>query len=195
MMSKARLLGVEDGSFSPHRFQGKGKTILCAVLTIGLRVEAVSLRLIDVDGLDAMNKLLDVAKRLRPLNMIVLGGVTFGGFNIIDPIALHEDLGTPVVVVTTEKPDNEAVLNALKKHFDDWEIRYRIFEKLASVSPIYETKLNPKEKAVFLEIVGIEVEKAIEALKRVTVIGRTPEPLRIANRIAKTVSRAILDIN
>lgn len=194
-MSKARLLGVEDGSFPPHRFKRKGKTILCAVLTKGLRVEAVSLRLIDVDGLDAMNKLLDVAKLLRPLDMIVLGGVTFGGFNIIDPVTLHEDLGVPVVVFTTERPDNEAVLNALKKHFDDWEFRYRVFEKLASVSPVYETKLNPKEKAVFLEIVGIEAEKAVEILKRVTVIGRAPEPLRIANRIAKTVSRAILDTN
>ncbi|MDH5816089.1 MAG: DUF99 family protein [Candidatus Nezhaarchaeota archaeon] len=187
-----RFLGVEDGSFTPHKFQSKGKTILCGVLTNGLRIEEVSLRLIDVDGLDATEKLLDIAKHLGSLDMIILGGVTFGGFNIIDPVIVHEELKVPVVIVTAEKPDNEAVFNALKKHFKDWKIRYEVFEKLASISPIYEVKLNPKENPTFLEVVGIEFEKAFEILRRITIRGRIPEPVRIANRIAKAVSRALL---
>ncbi|MEM0083135.1 MAG: DUF99 family protein [Candidatus Nezhaarchaeales archaeon] len=187
-----KLLGVEDGSFSPYKFQRKGKTILCGVLTKGFRVEEVALRLIDIDGLDATEKLLDIAGHLGSLDMIILGGVTFGGFNIIDPVIVHETLKTPVVIVTAERPDNEAVLNALKKHFEDWKIRYKVFEKLASISPIYEAKLHPKENPIFLEVVGIEFEKALEILRRVTIRGRTPEPVRIANRIAKAVSRALL---
>jgi len=187
-----RLLGVEDGSFSSYKFQRKGKTILCGVLTKGLKIEEIALRLIDVDGLDATEKLLDIAEHLGLLDMIILGGVTFGGFNVIDPVVVHEALKTPVVVVTAERPDNEAVLNALKKHFEDWEIRYKVFERLASISPIYEAKLHPKENPIFLEVVGIEFEKAFEILRRVTIRGRIPEPVRIANRIAKAVSRALL---
>lgn len=187
-----RLLGVEDGSFSPHKFQKKGKTILCGVLTYGLKVEEVALRLIDVDGLDATEKLLDMVKCIGSPDTIILGGVTFGGFNVVDPVFVHQVLKVPVVIVTTEKPNNEAVLNALKKHFKDWEIRYQVFEKLASVSPIYEAKLHPRENPTFLEIVGTKFEEALTVLRRVTVRGRIPEPVRIANRIAKAVSRALL---
>jgi len=185
------MLGVEDGSFDPQKLQRKGKTVLCGVLTHGFKVEDVFLRLIEVDGLDATEKLLDMTGKIGPLDVVLLGGVTFGGFNIIDPVAVNESLGVPVVVVTTERPDNEAVLSALKKHFEDWRLRYGVFERLASVSPIYETKLNPRENPVFLEVVGMEFERALEILRRVTVRGRVPEPLRIANRVAKAVSRAL----
>lgn len=183
---------MEDGSFSPYKFQKKGKTILCGVLMRGFKIEEVALRLIDVDGLDATEKLMDMARHLGSLDMIILGGVTFGGFNIIDPVFVHEELKVPVVVVTTEKPDNEAVFNALRKHFKDWEVRYQVFEKLASISPIYEAKLHPKENPAFLEVVGVEFERALEILRRATVRGRVPEPVRVANRIAKAVSRALL---
>jgi endonuclease V-like protein UPF0215 family len=187
-MVYARMLGVEDGSFDPQKLQRKGKTVLCGVLTHGFKVEDVFLRLIEVDGLDATEKLLDMTGKIGSLDVVLLGGVTFGGFNIIDPVAVNESLGVPVVVVTTERPDNEAVLSALKKHFEDC---YGVFERLASVSPIYETKLNPRENPVFLEVVGMEFERALEILRRVTVRGRVPEPLRIANRVAKAVSRAL----
>jgi endonuclease V-like protein UPF0215 family len=190
-MVYARMLGVEDGSFDPQKLQRKGKTVLCGVLTHGFKVEDVFLRLIEVDGLDATEKLLDMTGKIGPLDVVLLGGVTFGGFNIIDPVAVNESLGVPVVVVTTERPDNEAVLSALKKHFEDWRLRYGVFERLASVSPIYEAKLNPRENPIFLEVVGMEFERALEILRRVTVRGRVPEPLRIANRVAKAVSRAL----
>ncbi|NHW44465.1 MAG: DUF99 family protein [Candidatus Verstraetearchaeota archaeon] len=190
-MVYARMLGVEDGSFDPQKLQRKGKTVLCGVLTHGFKVEDVFLRLIEVDGLDATEKLLDMTGKIGSLDVVLLGGVTFGGFNIIDPVAVNESLGVPVVVVTTERPDNEAVLSALKKHFEDWRLRYGVFERLASVSPIYEAKLNPRENPVFLEVVGMEFERALEILRRVTVRGRVPEPLRVANRVAKAVSRAL----
>jgi endonuclease V-like protein UPF0215 family len=190
-MDYARILGVEDGSFNPQKLQRKGETVLCGVLTYGFRVEDVFLRLIEVDGLDATEKLLDMASKIDSLDVVLLGGVTFGGFNIIDPITVNESLKVPVIVITTERPDNEAVLNALKKHFEDWRLRYRVFEKLASVSPIYEARLNPRENPVFLEVVGMEFERALELLKKVTVRGRVPEPLRIANRVAKAASRAL----
>jgi len=190
-MNYARMLGVEDGSFNPQKLQRRGETVLCGVLMQGFKIEDVFLRLIEVDGLDATEKLLDMASKLSPLDAILLGGVTFGGFNIIDPVVVNESLKVPVIVVTTERPDNEAVLNALKKHFEDWRLRYRVFERLASASPIYEAKLNPRENPVFLEIVGMEFDRALELLRKVTIRGRVPEPLRIANRIAKAASRAL----
>ncbi|MHC1601318.1 MAG: endonuclease dU [Candidatus Nezhaarchaeales archaeon] len=188
-----RLLGVEDGSFSPQKFQRKGKTILCAVLMEDFRIEDIALRLIDVDGLDATEKLLDMAKNFKMLDAIILGGITFAGFNLVDPIAVHAELKVPIIIVTDEKPDNQAVLDALKKHFEDWKQRYEVFERLAEVSPIYEAKLNPKENPTYIEVVGLEFQKALEILRRITVRGRIPEPVRIASRIAKALSKALLE--
>ncbi len=187
-----RLLGVEDGSFSPQKFRKKGKTILCSVLMEDFRIKDIAFRLIDVDGLDATEKLLDMAKNFERLDAIILGGITFAGFNLVDPIVVHTELKVPIIIVTDEKPDNQAVLNALKKHFEDWKQRYEVFEKLAKVSPIYEAKLNPKENPTYIEIVGLDFHKALEMLRRVTIRGRIPEPVRIASRIAKVLSKALL---
>ncbi len=188
-----RLLGVEDGSFEPHKFQRRGSTVLCMVLMEDFYLKRVALRLIEVDGLDATEKLLSVARDMLPLTAIILGGVTFAGFNIIDPIAVYEEIKVPVIIVTDEKPDNEAVLNALQKHFTDWKRRYEVFERLARVSPIYEAKLNPKEKnPTYIEIVGMDFQRALEILRKITIRGRIPEPVRIADRIAKAVSKALL---
>ncbi|MCS7139074.1 MAG: DUF99 family protein [Candidatus Nezhaarchaeota archaeon] len=188
-----RLLGVEDGSFSPQKLQRRGKTILCGVLMNFLRIEDVAFRLIDVDGLDATEKLLDMAEKFLPLNAVILGGITFAGFNIIDPLTVYSKLKTPIIIVTSERPNNQAVLEALRKHFNDWRERYEIFERLAKVSPVYGAKLNPKENQTYIELVGIDFHEALEILRRVTVRGRIPEPVRVASRIAKAISKALLE--
>jgi len=186
-----RFLGVEDGSFSPREFQRRGKALLCMVLMDGFCFQRVFFRHVEVDGLDATEKLIEVAEKCKPLTAILLGGVTFAGFNIIDPVEAYEKLQVPVIVCTDEKPDNQAVLNALTKHFKDWRERWRIFERLAEASPIYEVKLNPSENPVYMEVVGAELQEVLEKLKRITVRGRIPEPLRIADKIAKVVSQAL----
>ncbi|MDI9620204.1 MAG: DUF99 family protein [Candidatus Nezhaarchaeota archaeon] len=188
-MRELKALGVEDGSFDPRDLKRRGKTILCCTLMENLRFEDVRLRLIEVDGLDATEKLIDMAKTLETADVIMLGGITFAGFNLVDPVEVYGQFKVPIIVVTRDKPDNQSVLEALKKHFADWSIRYEVFRRLADISPVYELKPSPKENPVYVEVVGMAVEEAFEVLKKTTIRGRMPEPIRLANSIAKAASR------
>ena len=68
------------------------------------RIEDIALRLIDVDGLDATEKLLDMAKNFEKLDAIILGGITFAGFNLIDPIVVHAELKVPIICLLYTSP-------------------------------------------------------------------------------------------
>ena len=185
------VLAIEGGSL-PGGFKVKGsKAALLGVLMRRFRVEDLSWRLVDVDGLDGTEKALELASELAPCDIVMLGGVSYAGFNLIDPVRLTEKLGRPVVVVVEERPDNEAVRAALIKHFEDWEERWRVFEELASRSPIVEVK--PREGGpVYVEAVGMPIVEAEAIVKELTKWGRTPEPLRAARLLVKGVSRSLL---
>ena len=75
------MVGVEDGSFQ------KGitpKALLAAVLFKGLKIESAQITKITVDGLDATQKLVKTLSPWR-FRAVILGGVSFAGFNVIDP--------------------------------------------------------------------------------------------------------------
>jgi endonuclease V-like protein UPF0215 family len=109
------VVGVEDGSFQ------KGipsQTLLAVVLFKGLKVESVQIMKTTVDGLDATQKLVTT---LRPwtFRALILGGVSFTGFNVIDPTVVHKEFGKPVIIISRTKPDNKAVKRALQCHFEE----------------------------------------------------------------------------
>lgn len=122
----------------------------------------------------------------------MLGGVSFAGFNLIDPVAVHKELKVPVIVISKDKPNNEEVYRALVKHFDDWAVRWRVFERLSRVSKVYEVVSNPKERPIYVEAVGISVEEAASIIRGVTIWGRLPEPIRVANLVSKGLSLSLL---
>ena len=88
------VVGVEDGSFQKSITP---KALLAAVLFKGLKIESVRVTKITVDGLDATQKLV---KNLRAwtFRAVILGGVSFAGFNVIDPMIVYEEFGKPVIV-------------------------------------------------------------------------------------------------
>ena len=122
------IVGVEDGSFQ------KGITrsaLLVAVLFRGLEIEDVKFTKITVDGLDATDRLSELLREWE-FAAVLLAGVSFAGFNVIDPTVIHEKFEKPVIIVTRTKPDNKAVHRALQRHFKDWKMRWELFEKLGS---------------------------------------------------------------
>jgi endonuclease V-like protein UPF0215 family len=60
-------------------------------------------------------------KNLRAwtLRAVILGGVSFAGFNVIDPTIVYEEFWKPVIVISRTKPDNKAVKRALQYDFED----------------------------------------------------------------------------
>jgi endonuclease V-like protein UPF0215 family len=116
------VVGVEDGSFQ------KGittKALLAAVLFKGLKIESAQITKITVDGLDATQKLVKTL-RAWTFRAVILGGVSFAGFNVIDPTTVYEEFGKPVIIISRTKPDNKAVKRALHCHFEEWQIRWAL---------------------------------------------------------------------
>lgn len=116
------MVGVEDGGFSRESPNYAGQTLLVCVLLRGTWVENFQADMITVDGLDATNKLMVMLRRWS-FDAVMLAGVSFAGFNLVNPTMVFEEFSKPVVVISRIKPDNVAVKSALFQHFKDWKVR------------------------------------------------------------------------
>jgi len=175
------IVGVEDGSFQKGITQ---RALLAAVLFRGLDIENVKFTKITVDGLDATKKLSELLSEWE-FAAVLLAGVSFAGFNIIDPTVIHEKFEKPVIIVTRTKPDNKAVHRALQRHFKDWRIRWKVFEKLGS---FHKVAVLADEPPIYVETIGVDVKWARTLIRALAVCGRVPEPIRVARLIARGLS-------
>lgn len=185
------VLGFDDGPFPPFAKieRGRHAALLVGTLMRTPRPLWVSARLILVDGLDATEKALSIISSapLKP-KIIMLSGVTFGGFNLIDAEDLYRLSGIPVIIVTDRLPDLVSIKRALKKHFDDWEHRYGIISKFY---PLNKTHVIFGKKPVYFTSIGISREEASEIIKNTCVRGRIPEPLRFSGLVARRLTELL----
>ena len=181
-----RIFGVEDGSFEAFPRTRSSFTYLCGVLTVSNNIGTVRVTRIRVDGIDATEKLLAMLESVD-VDAIVLGGITFGGFNIVNPDVICKETNTPLIIYSGVKPDNERMLDALRKHFGDWRSRWDIIEGLG---PVYTVVPFPGEPPAYFEVVGCSLEWAESVLRRSALVSRIPEPVRVAGLIARGLSPA-----
>ncbi len=177
-------LGVEDGSFPINRDRKPGfKTMLVAVFLRELQLRDVKLGEITVDGTDATDVILRIVASLKAEpDAVLLAGISYAGFNFIDPFRLEKEANLASIIVTAEKPNNKEVQTALKDHFPDWKMRWSAYKRLRNFQPL---QANPLEKPIFVETVGITRRESGRMLKRLTKIGRMPEPIRTARMFAR----------
>ncbi len=178
-MSPLRVVGVEDGGF--EAFKPGGRAFLCAAGLTGDRVDWVKLKKITVDGRDATETLLKMLEGAE-FDAVILGGVSFAGFNIIDPRVVHGAFSVPVVVYMGDKPDTRATLAALRAHFPDWEGRWA---PVAGLGDVYSVTTKAGAPPVYFEVAGCTRGWAEETLKATATLTRIPEPVRVAGLIAR----------
>ena len=178
------LLGVEDGSFRAFQRLSEPFAYLCCIRMERGGIDGVAILPIEVDGLDATDKLL-TSMNDGIAEVVILGGITFAGFNIIDPRRVFQETGVPVIVYSGKRPDNGSMLMALKTHFSDWKIRWDIIENLGKV---HEVVTMPREPPIYFEVVGGSVNWAKWVLRSSALVCRIPEPVRVAGIIARGVS-------
>ncbi len=176
---KSRVVGVEDGGFS--READVQKALLVSVFLHGISIIDFQMTDIEVDGLDATEKFNCMLRRWS-FDSVILAGVSYAGFNLIDPNVVFESFGKPVIVVARTKPNSKAVKGALLRHFEDWETRWAVVEKLGRV---YEIVSVPNEPPVYAEIIGADLRWARNLMRRLSVCCRIPEPIRVARLIAR----------
>jgi len=175
-------VGVEDGGFSRAPLcPSVHKALLVCVLLQGTWVLDFRVDRILVDGLDASERLIGMLRGLC-FDVVMLAGVSFAGFNLVDPSLVFEEFDKPVIVISRSKPDNVAVKNALVRHFDDWRVRWSIFEGLG---PVFEAVSLPNEPPLYVEVVGCDVGWASGLIRALAAVCRVPEPIRVARLIAR----------
>jgi hypothetical protein len=172
---------VEDGSFQKGITE---KALLIAILFSELKIDGVKACTVTVDGIDATEKLVALLKNWD-FDALLLCGVSFAGFNVIDTETVSKRLNVPVIIVCRTKPDNQSVKRALQRHFEDWEVRWVAFESLGKVHRL--TTLAGKSP-IYVEIVRADFEWVSKLLKALTVCSRVPEPVRVARLIARGLS-------
>ena len=143
--------------------------------------------MITVDGLDATEKLTSMLSRWS-FDAVMLAGVSFAGFNLVDPTIVFEEVSKPVIVISRTKPNNVAVKNALRQHLEDWRVRWSIFKKLGSV---YEVVSMPDERPIYVEVIGAELEWANKVICATSGCCRVPEPIRVARIVARGLTRML----
>ncbi len=183
MKRQIRILGIDD---APFHFYERTVPLIGVIMRGGEYLECVLKKEITIDGTDATQTIIDMiqqTKHRKQLKSILVDGMTFGGFNILDAREVYHQTRLPVITVTRDKPDHTKMKHALQKHFSDWKDRYTLLkrEKLFEVP----TQHNP----MYVSSVGLQIEDAQEIIKLSTIRGVIPEPLRVAHIIASGITR------
>jgi endonuclease V-like protein UPF0215 family len=181
-----RVVGVDDGAFVPHT---EGITdIVGVVYGGGYWFEGVMRTEITIDGLDATENIADMIESspyYRELRVVVLDGVTFAGFNVVDIKKLSRKLALPIIAVVRRKPDMEEIRSALE-NLPDFEIRCQAMDNAGKT---LEVKTREGENPVYMHLAGILREDAEKIVKKTSTRSNIPEALRVAHLIASGLTR------
>jgi len=176
---EARILGIDDAPFTKS---SKNVVVVGIIMRGGDYFDGMIKTEIEVDGLDATEKIIDAIKKSKYFNelkVVMFKGVTIGGFNVIDIENLSNELDLPVVVVSRKKPDMKKIYDALK-NFPDGKKRWEIIKKAGKIS-----KLNIKSnKNIYFQFKGLNENDAKKIILLTCTRSLIPEPLRLAHMIA-----------
>jgi len=141
-----------------------------------------------VDGFDATEKIgtmVTGSPHFKQLRVIMLNGITFAGFNMVDIQALNALTRLPVIAVTRDKPDLFAIHEALE-HLPKSTERWQAVLNAGDVSAISTRSQSEK---IFLHVAGISVSDAEKVVRLTSTRSSIPEALRIAHLVASGISQ------
>lgn len=178
-----RIIGWDD---APFTFKDKRTLLVGVIYRGGIQIDGIITTKIRVDGNDATDeiaKAINRSKHKEQLRVIMLDGITFGGFNIVDIDRLYEKTRLPVIVVISEKPNLRKIKKSLSK-FPDSEKRWKLIEKAGSIRTFeVKNKVLKRRKTIHYQHAGVD-EYACETIINLTSVNSViPEPVRIAHLI------------
>jgi len=181
-----RVLGVDDGVFVPH---AKGSVdIVGVVFRGGYWLDGVMRTEVEIDGMDATEKIASMiieSPHYDQLRVIMLYGITFAGFNVVDIKGLFNRVGLPVIAVTREQPDFEEIKKALE-NLPEPEKRWESMENAGKVIKVHTRNA---EEAVYMQIAGLSERDAEKILKETSTRSNVPEALRVAHIVASGLAQ------
>jgi endonuclease V-like protein UPF0215 family len=172
-------VGFDDAPFErSHR----GDVLVVGTVFAGTRLDGVLSTRVRRDGANAATRLaacLDGSRFLPQLHAILLQGIAFAGFNVVDLYDLRRRIGLPVLVVVRHQPDLKAIRTALLDHVPGGARKWRLIETAGPLEPV---------AGVHVQRLGISLADTQTLLTRLQLHGQLPEPLRVAHLIAGGVT-------
>lgn len=173
-----RVLGIDDSALIRERI-----LIVGAFFRGGEWLEGVLRSEITRDGMDGTDVIIEMVKNTKhypQIRVIMLDGVTYGGFNPIDIVRVYEQTGIPVIVIMRDCPDFGKIESALM-YLSHPEERLEIIRKAGRIVKVVTKDVsNP----VYMQWAGIDKDDARSIVKLTATRSNIPEPLRVAHLIA-----------
>ncbi len=180
MKKEIRVLGIDD---APFDLNDETVLVVATFFRGGEWMDGVLSTKVEVDGDDATLKIIEMVTRSRfkeQLQAILLDGIAFGGFNVVNIENIYRHTGVPVIVVVRKMPDFEKLEKALKKL--GMEKKYALMEKAGKPKEV-----AVKQGAIFIQAAGMTFEQAQKILHLCCTHSYIPEPIRAAHLIGAGV--------
>jgi len=181
-----RVIGIDDGPFDPA---ADSKCLLIGAIYRGsASLEGVEATWIDVDGMDATEKIVEMimgSRHREQMRAIMLNGITFAGFNVADLQRISEDTELPVIAIVEREPHLDQIRNALS-NLPDYRLRWGIIKKTGRPAPLM---IPPRRRPIYAHAINIPLEQAKEMIERTRNRSAIPEPLRAAHLISSAFKR------
>jgi len=171
----SHVIGFDDAPFEPDH---RGDVLLVGTVYAAERLEGVLSGKVRRDGAnagDVVVRLVSQSRFRQHVQAILLQGIAFAGFNVVDLWAVHEALRVPVIAISRRRPDLAAVKQALLGHVPGGRRKWRLVEKAGPVEAV---------AGVFVQRAGASLAVVEELIRRLAVNSALPEPLRTAHLIA-----------
>lgn len=171
----SHVVGFDDAPFPrAHR----GDVLVVGAVYAGRCLAGVLSGRVRRDGRNSTRVLAELVARCRfrpQLHAVLLQGIAFAGFNVVDLRALHAALGLPVLVVARRRPDLGAIRRALLLRVPGGRDKWRLVEQAGPMEPV-----DP----LWVQRTGLSHGEAGALVRATAWYGALPEPLRTAHLIA-----------
>ena len=180
MKPEIRILGIDDASFNKEQDD---------VLTIGVFfrggsfLDGVLTTTVRRDGDDATVKIIGMVNRSKfrsQLQAILLDGIAFGGFNVVNIDGIAQHTGSPAVTVIRRFPDFTAIRATLKKL--GMEEKYQLMQRAGRPH-----KVTLGSGQVWIQHAGCTGEQAQQFIRLTATRSFIPEPVRVAHLIGQGI--------
>jgi len=173
------VVGVDDGAFTRDDTWAPVAAVAVAAPD---RVEAMRVGRVRVDGTGAATELIRLVRAtggLEGLRAVLLDGAVVGGFNVVDLDAMYQALGVPIVAITRHRPNFPGIQTALRKWFPrDHATRWKLLRAHRLFALPFENL------PLLVAAVGCTRADAALLVRKTTVVGHVPEPIRLAHLVA-----------
>jgi len=137
-----------------------------------------------LQGDDATESILSMFKKLnRPdISYLLISGIIISMYNIVDLKKISNSLGIPVIGITYQ--DSQGIEEAIKHHFpNSYESKLKEYKELDDREKIsLHTSYD-----IYIRKEGCILSDVKHLLDELTLQGSFPEPLRVAQLLAKTL--------